>query len=122
MPGTRAFVAGGAGFIGSHLVEALLHGSKAHVVVYDDLSSGTRSRLRSVLDHERLHLVIGDIGAFDDLVAAMHGCDHLYLLASNPDIALAIADPAIDFWQGTYLTHNILEATRVNGVSRITYA
>ena len=122
MPGTRAFVAGGAGFIGSHLVEALLRDPNAHVVVYDNMTSGTKSRLRSVLDHQRLHLVIGDIRAFDDLVEAMHGCDHLYLLASNPDIALAIGDPAIDFWQGTYLTHNILEAMRINEVSRITYA
>jgi UDP-glucose 4-epimerase len=121
-PETRAFVAGGAGFIGSHLVEALLRRSNRQVVAYDNLSSGTRARLRSVLGHERLDVVIGDIRAFDDLVGAMHGCDHVYLLASNPDIALAIADPAIDFWQGTYLTHNILEAMRVNDVSRITYA
>jgi UDP-glucose 4-epimerase len=119
---TRAFVAGGAGFIGSHLVETLLQRPNVQVVVYDNLTSGTKSRLRSVVDHERLHVVIGDIRAFDDLVDAMHGCDHVYLLASNPDIALAAADPAIDFWQGTYLTHNILEAMRVNDVSRITYA
>jgi UDP-glucose 4-epimerase len=122
MPGTRAFVAGGAGFIGSHLVEALLRRPNTHVVVYDNMTSGTKSHLRSVLDHERLQLVIGDIQAFDNLVDAMHGCNHLYLLASNPEIALAMADPAIDFWQGTYLTHNILEAMRVNDVSRITYA
>jgi UDP-glucose 4-epimerase len=122
MPETPAFVAGGAGFIGSHLVEALLRRSNGRVVAYDNLSSGTTARLGSVLDHERLELVIGDIRAFDDLVGAMQGCEHVYLLASNPDIALAIADPAIDFWQGTYLTHNVLEAMRVNGVSRITYA
>jgi len=122
MPGTRAFVAGGAGFIGSHLVEALLRRPNTHVVVYDNMTSGTKSHLQSVLDHERLQLVIGDIQAFDDLVEAMHGCNDLYLLASNPEIALAMADPAIDFWQGTYLTHNILEAMRVNEVSRITYA
>jgi UDP-glucose 4-epimerase len=122
MPGTRAFVAGGAGFIGSHLVEALLRRPNTHVVVYDNMTSGTKSRLRSVLDHERLQLVIGDIQAFDNLVDAMYGCNHVYLLASNPEIALAMADPAIDFWQGTHLTHNILEAMRVNDVSRITYA
>jgi UDP-glucose 4-epimerase len=75
-----------------------------------------------VLDHERLQLVIGNIEAFDDLVRAMQGCDHLYLLASNPDVSLAIADPAVDFWRGTYLTHNVLEAMRINGVPRITYA
>src|SRR5918996_246272 len=122
MPRTRAFVAGGAGFVGSHLVEALLQCSTGHVVAYDNLSSGTKSRLRSVVDHERLHLVISDIRAFDDLVDAMQGCDHVFLLASNPDIALAVTDPAIDFWQGTYLTHNVLEAMRVTGVSRIMYA
>jgi UDP-glucose 4-epimerase len=122
MAGTRAFVAGGAGFIGSHLVEALLRRPNTYVVVYDNMTSGTESHLRSVLDHERLRLVIGDIQAFDNLVDAMHGCNHLYLLASNPEIALAMADPAIDFRQGTYLTHNILEAMRVNDVSRITYA
>src|SRR5439155_11491759 len=61
MPGTRAFVAGGAGFIGSHLVEALLGRSNGHVVVYDNLTSGTKSHLRSVLGHARLHLVIRDI-------------------------------------------------------------
>jgi UDP-glucose 4-epimerase len=122
MPGTRAFVAGGAGFIGSHLVEALLRRPNTHVVVYDNLTSGTKSHLRGVLDHERLQLVIGDIQAFDNLVEAMRGCNHVYLLASNPEIALAMTDPAIDFWQGTYLTNNILEAMRVNDVSRITYA
>jgi UDP-glucose 4-epimerase len=122
MPRTRAFVAGGAGFIGSHLVEALLRRSNTHVVVYDNLTSGTKSHLDGVLDHDRLHLVIADIRAFDDLVSAMQGCDHVYLFASNPDIARAIADPAIDFWQGTYLTHSILEAMRLNDVSRFTYA
>jgi UDP-glucose 4-epimerase len=121
-PETRAFVAGGAGFIGSHLVEALLRSTNAHVVVYDNMTSGTESHLRSVVDDERFHLVIGDIRAFDDLVDAMNGCEHVYLLASNPDIALAAADPAIDFWQGTFLTHNVLEAMRVNGVTRVTYA
>src|SRR5206468_64686 len=115
------FVVGGAGFIGSHLVEALLRRSNEEVVVYDNLSSGTKSRLQSVLDHGRLRLVIADIETFDDLVRTMQGCDHLYLLASNPDISLAVADPAIDFWRGTFLTHNVLEAMRINAVSRLTY-
>lgn len=120
--GTRTFVAGGAGFVGSHLVEALLRRSNGEVVVYDNLTSGTRSRLHAVLDNERFRLVVADIRSLDELVDAMRGSDHVYLLASNPDIAVAAADPAIDFWQGTYLTHNVLEAMRVNAVARITYA
>ncbi len=43
------------------------------------------------------------------------------MLAANPDIAAAVDDPSIDFWQGTYLTHNVVEAARLNGVARITY-
>ena len=56
------------------------------------------------------------------MVEAMAGIDHVYLFAANPDIAAAVEEPGIDFWQGTYLTHNVLEAARVNGVPRITYA
>jgi UDP-glucose 4-epimerase len=119
---TRAFVAGGAGFIGSHLVETLLRRSNAQVVVYDNLTSGTKSRLQDVLNQNRVEFVVADIEALDELVRAMHGCDYVYLLASNPDIASAIADPAIDFWQGTYLTHNVLEAMRANDVRRLMYA
>jgi UDP-glucose 4-epimerase len=118
---TRAFVAGGAGFIGSHLVEALLRRRDTEVIVYDNLTSGTVSHLTSVAEHARLRLIVGDIEEFDDLTAAMQGCEHVFLLASNPDIARAITDPGVDFWHGTYLTHNVLEAMRVNGVSRITY-
>ncbi len=52
----------------------------------------------------------------------MRDVDHVYLFAANPDIAAAADDPGIDFWQGTYLTHNVIEAARINGVPRITYA
>jgi len=119
---TRVFVAGGAGFIGSHLVEALLQRPDTEVVVYDNLTSGTESRLAGVAGDERLRLIVDDIEASDHLAAAMQGCEHVFLLASNPDIARAINDPGIDFWHGTYLTHNILEAMRMNTVSRITFA
>ncbi len=52
----------------------------------------------------------------------MRGVDHVYLFAANPDIAAAIDDPGIDFWRGTYLAHNVIEATRINAVARLTYA
>ena len=119
---TRVFVAGGAGFIGSHLVEALLQRPETEVVVYDNLTSGSESRLAGVARDERLRLIVDDIEASDRLAAAMHGCEHVFLLASNPDIARAVKDPGIDFWHGTYLTHNVLEAMRMNTVSRITFA
>src|SRR3974377_2456434 len=51
----------------------------------------------------------------------MEGSHHVVHLAANPDIAAAVADPGIDFWHGTFLTHQVLEAARTLGVPRVTY-
>jgi UDP-glucose 4-epimerase len=119
---SRSFVAGGAGFIGSHLTRELLRRAGDEVVVYDNLVSGSVSYLGELLDDPRLRLVHADLRESEKVVEAMRGADHVYLLAANPDIAAAVTDPAIDFWQGTYLAHNVVEAARLNGVRRITYA
>lgn len=118
---TRSFIAGGAGFIGSHLARELLLRPDQEVVVFDNLSSGSVAHLAGLLDDPRLTLIEGDLQKLETVVETMAGADHLYLLAANPDIAAAVEDPGIDFWQGTYLTHNAIEAARINGVSRITY-
>jgi len=119
---TRSFVAGGAGFIGSHLVRELLRRSGQEVVVYDNLSSGREAHLKDVLGDPRLQFVVAEIEDFTLLTEEVRGSDHVYLLAANPDISRAMAEPAVDFWQGTYLTYNMLEAMRIARVGRITYA
>jgi UDP-glucose 4-epimerase len=119
---TRSFIAGGAGFIGSHLTRELLRRSDQSVVVFDNLVSGSVSHLDGLLDDPRLRLIQADLQKLETVVEAMSGADHVYLFAANPDIAAAVEDPAVDFWQGTFLTHNVIEAARINGVSRITYA
>jgi UDP-glucose 4-epimerase len=113
---TKYLVAGGAGFIGSH-VAARLIAEGQEVTVFDNLSSGTESR---VPDGARL--VVGDLKDLDALRAAMGGPEHLFHFHANPDNAKAATAPAIDFWEGTYLHHNLLEACRLEGVARITYA
>jgi UDP-glucose 4-epimerase len=118
----RSFVAGGAGFIGSHLTHALLRRPDHEVVVFDNFASGSVSYLDGLLDDPRLRLIEADLKEFERVVEAMRDVDHAYLFAANPDIAAAVDDPGIDFWQGTYLTHNAIEAVRINGVPRITYA
>jgi UDP-glucose 4-epimerase len=119
---TRSFVAGGAGFIGSHMTRRLLADPDQEVVVYDNLSSGTRDYLDGVLDDERLTFVTGDLQDLDATTAAIQGCDRMFLYAANPDIAKAVTEPTIDFWQGTYLTNNAIEAARVAGVKKIIYS
>lgn len=118
----RAFVAGGAGFIGSHLTRSLLQRPTREVVVFDNLSSGDEDHLVEVLDDPRLTLVVGDLQDAESVNRAMAGCDQVFHFAANPDIARAVTEPTIDFWQGTYLTSNLIDAMRINGVSRITYA
>jgi len=118
----NVFVCGGAGFIGSHLTKRLLSMDEvAKVVIYDNFSSGTLSHLYEVRDDKRLCIVTGDLKDLATLSATMAGSDTVFQLAANPDIAKAVIQPDIDFWEGTYLVQNVLEATRMNGVSRILY-
>ncbi|OLE38983.1 MAG: NAD-dependent dehydratase [Actinobacteria bacterium 13_1_20CM_3_68_9] len=119
----RYFVVGGAGFIGSHFVDRLLAGpGESEVVVYDNFSSGQRWHLARHGESPRLRVVPGDVKDLEALTAAMQGTNVVIHLASNPDIARAALEPAIDFHEGTYLTHNVLEAMRLTGAERVLYA
>ena len=119
---TAVFVSGGAGFIGSHLVRRLLaEPGVRRVVVYDNFSSGSEAHLQGDCGDPRLEVVHGDLKTLDDVKAAMTGCDTVFHLAANPDIAKAVTQPDIDFWEGTYLAQNVLEAMRTTGAKRIFY-
>lgn len=119
----KAFVAGGAGFIGSHIVEKLLASEgQGQVTVFDNFSSGQEAHLATRRNDPRLKIITGDLKDLPAVTAAMAGHDMVYLFASNPDIAKAMRQPDVDFWEGTYLTQNTLEAMRINGVGRLIYA
>lgn len=119
----KYMVVGGAGFIGSHVTKRLIaEEPTAQIFIYDNFSSGKKDHLQEILDDKRLHIVEGDIKDLDQLTKAMEGVDIVYSLASNPDISKAIAQPDIDFWEGTYLINNVLEAMRRNGVKNLIYA
>lgn len=116
-------VVGGAGFIGSHVTKRLIaEEPAAQILIYDNFSSGKKDHLQEILDDKRLHIMEGDIKDLDQLTKAMEEVDIVYSLASNPDISKAIAQPDIDFWEGTYLINNVLEAMRRNGVKNLIYA
>ena len=118
----KAFVTGGAGFVGSHLTRRLLgSGGADRVVIYDNFTSGQRSYLEGLTDDLRLSVIEADLKDVERLCEAMVGCDTVFHLAANPDIAKAITQPDIDFWEGTYLTQNVLEAMRRTGAARIFY-
>lgn len=120
--GRRFIVVGGAGFIGSHVVERLLKDRASAVTVYDNFSSGRKWHLQHGRIEPRLRIVRGDVADLPLLMKAMNGHDTAVHLASNPDIARAAKDPEIDFYQGTLLTQQVLEAVRRCGVKRLWYA
>jgi UDP-glucose 4-epimerase len=119
----RYFLAGGAGFIGSHLMDALLADGKATTVtVYDNFSSGRDWHYEAHQGDSRLYVLRADLRDLNVLTEAMAGHDVVIHLASNPDIARAVSEPEIDFEQGTHLTNNVVEAMRRSGVRRLLYA
>jgi len=119
----RTCIVGGAGFIGSHFVDRLLADEAVEAVaVYDNFSSGRHWHLEDHVDDDRLRVVEGDVRDLDTLVKTMEGAEVVIHLASNPDIARAATEPAVDFDQGTFLTHHVAEAARLTSVTRVLYA
>ena len=119
----RIIVVGGAGFIGSHFVDHLLaRPQTAGVTVYDNFASGRDWHLATHASDPRLTIRRADVGDRERLTEAMQGHELVIHLASNPDIARAMVEPAIDFAEGTRLTHNVVEAMRRSGCRRILYA
>jgi UDP-glucose 4-epimerase len=121
--GTRYFIIGGAGFIGSHFTNHLLNdASVAAVTLYDNLSSGREWHYAHHESDPRFRIVRADVANMERLLTAMTGHDTVIHLASNPDIARAMTQPEIDFHEGTALTNNVVEAMRRTNVRRILYA
>jgi len=115
----RYFVAGGAGFIGSNMADALME--RGEVTVFDNLSSGRMDHLVQHRDNPGFNFVEGEIGDLDHLIRAMEGHDVVCHFAANPDIARSMLETDLDIREGTILTYNVLEAMRKNGVKEILY-
>lgn len=115
------FVTGGAGFIGSNLVDRLLADGH-HVTAYDNLSTGQRPFLADAQKSPRFALVEGDVLDLPLLKKAVAGHDFVFHLAANADVRFGTHHPDRDLQQNTIATFNVLEAMRVNGVKRIGFS
>lgn len=116
------FLAGGAGFIGSHFVDAFLKQPDIQkVTIFDNFSSGKSWHYAHHHEDTRLQVIEGDVKDSALLTEAMKGHEAVMHFASNPDIAAASINPGIDFTEGMYLTYQLLEAARLNKVKRFLY-
>ncbi len=116
----QSFVVGGAGFIGSHLIDRLVE--RGEVTAYDNMSVGKREFLGANLESGRVKLVVGDALDLELLTRSMAGHDVVFHLAANPEARWGLERTRLDLEQGTIATYNALEAARLNGITRFVFS
>ena len=118
----RALVTGGAGFIGSTLVDRLLRDGH-EVVVVDDLRRGRRENLAAAEATGRVRLVELDVASpqLHDLLAEVRP-ETVFHLAAQIDVRVSVADPLLDVHQNVVGTVNLAEAARKAGVRKVLFA
>ncbi len=115
----KCFVTGGAGFIGSHLCEALVELGCA-VTVFDNFSSGNKDNLKSILD--KITIVEGDIRDVHALTEALEGVDYVFHLAALCSVFDSINYPILTNDINVTGTLNVLEASRQRDVKKVVIA
>lgn len=113
-------VTGGAGFIGSHLVDSLIQ-NNYNVVVFDNLSSGKLEFIAQYIDHPKFKFIEADILDTNSIDEACKNIDFIYHIAANPDVRLGVTNTKVHFDQNIFATYNILESMRKNGVKNIAF-
>jgi UDP-glucose 4-epimerase len=117
----RFFITGGAGFLGSNLVNAILDRRLGAVTVFDNFLTGRREHFGESAGSSNLAIVEGDVADIEAVAKAVTGHDTVFHLAANSDIARAANEPLVDFDNGTRLTQSLLEAMRRTGVKRVLF-
>ena len=116
----KAIVTGGAGFIGSHLVDRLLD-MGCNVTVIDNLSTGRLDNLQHVIDHKSLQFYKQDITNWDEIQDLFVEVDWVFHLAALADIVPSIQKPMDYYRTNVDGTMNIVEASRKAGVKKFIY-
>lgn len=117
----KAFVTGGAGFIGSHLVDKLMNGGET-VTVYDNFISGKKEFLEQHIDNDKFLLIEADLLDFNTVKKEIKNHDVIFHMAANPFVRLGETQTRLDLEQGAIVTYNILEAMRFNKIKKIVFS
>ena len=110
----RIFISGGAGFIGSHLVDRLCREGK-EVVVFDNLSSGKLENIKQWIKKSNFKFVREDLLKPASILKPLSECETVFHLAANPEVRVGTADPKVHYEQNIAATFNLLEAARKFG-------
>ncbi len=113
-------VTGGAGFIGSHLIDRLME-DENRITLFDNLSSGKIEFIEKHLENTDFTLIKGDILDNEVIESACRDIDLVCHVAANPDVRLGASDTKIHFDQNILATYNLLEAMRKNDVKKVVF-
>ena len=108
----KAVVTGGAGFIGSYIVDRLAEMGVKEIVVIDNLSSGSLGNIERHLGKDYLRLVKADLKVWGEWVEEFRGADAVFHYAANPEVRISATEPRIHFEENLVATFNVLEASR----------
>ena len=117
----KVLVTGGAGFLGSHLADALVEQGD-EVIVLDNLHRGRLQHLRSRLDTNQITLLTEDIRDYPSVMVAMAGAEVVYHLAAQSNVMGAMHDIDYSFTTNVVGTFNVLKAAAAQGVRRVVFA
>jgi UDP-glucose 4-epimerase len=117
----RPFVTGGAGFIGSHIVDRLAQIATS-VTIYDNFSTGQELSVSHHARNPKIRVVRADVLDSKRLEKEMAGCDFVFHFQANADVRGGITQTRIDLEQNTIATWNVLDAMRINEIKHIVFA
>jgi len=112
--GQNVLITGGAGFIGSHLMDAIKP-LAAEIYILDNLSNGKLKNIRYYIENEELKFIRTSLHNEDEIIKALEKCEIVFHLAANPEIRTASVYPDIHYRQNIATTFNLLEAIRKVG-------
>lgn len=119
----RVLITGGAGFLGSHLVDRLLsEGAPPELLVFDNLRRGRRAHLEPHLSAGRVQLIAGDIRDEAALRAALGGVEIVFHLAAQANVIGSEADRDYAFSTNVVGVYNVLKAAEAAGVRRVVFS
>jgi UDP-glucose 4-epimerase len=121
LTGARILVIGGAGFVGSHIVDQLTLEPVGEIVVLDNLIRGTRTNLENAMEDDRVTLVEGDVLDLGLLAELMEGTDYVFHLAALW-LFECVHEPRAAIEVNAVGTFNVIEAAHKAGVKKVVYS